>query len=303
MNVSLSPVATTAATSVRTVPRLRLDALELPALAAIWGISFLFMRVAAPAFGPAALVELRLALGALVLAPLLWRARALFPLRLWPKLALVGAINSAVPFALFAWGAERAPAGIGAITSAMTVLFAALVGVLCFGEKIGRRRALALLGGFAGVIVLAAGKTAGAGIGWAVAAGCAAAFLYGVGLHLVRRHLSGLPPVAVAAATLLSAALLMLPRAIAQWPDQPIGARAWGAALMLGLLCTGLAYALFYRLVARIGAARTSLLTYLIPLFGVSWAWLLLDEPVTASMAAAGALILAGVWLARREPH
>lgn len=288
---------------IRLAARLRLDALELPALAAIWGISFLFMRVAAPAFGPVPLVELRLAMGGLVLAPLLWRARAQFPLRLWPKLALIGAVNSAVPFVLFAWGAERAPAGIGAITSAMTVLFAALVGFVFFGEKIGGRRALALLGGFAGVSVLAAGKAAGAGIGWAVAAGCAAAFLYGVGLHLVRRHLGGLPPAAVASSTLLSAALWMLPLALAQWPAQAIAARAWGAALMLGLVCTGLAYLLFYRLVARIGAARTSLVTYLIPLFGVAWAWLLLDEPVTASMAAAGASILAGVWLARRQTH
>ncbi|SDY90552.1 Threonine/homoserine efflux transporter RhtA [Lysobacter sp. yr284] len=297
MNAALAPTGFAA--------RLRLDALELPALAAIWGISFLFMRVAAPAFGPLALVEVRLALGGLVLAPLLWRARAQFPLRLWPKLALVGAINSAVPFALFAWGAERAPAGIGAIASAMTVLFAALVGFAFFGEKIGKRRALALLGGFAGVGVLAAGKSGGTGaaVGWAVAAGCAAAFLYGVGLHLVRRHLGGLPPAAVASATLLSAALLMLPAALAQWPAQPVGARAWAAAALLGLLCTGLAYALFYRLVARIGAARTSLVTYLIPLFGVAWAWLLLGEPVTAPMAAAGALILAGVWLARREAH
>jgi len=298
---ALAPALSSAPTGL--AARLRLDALELPALAAIWGISFLFMRIAAPAFGPVPLVELRLALGGLVLAPWLWRARAQFPLRLWPKLALVGAVNSAVPFVLFAWGAERAPAGIGAITSAMTVLFAALVGFAFFGEKIGGRRALALLGGFAGVSVLAAGKTAGAGIGWAVAAGCAAALLYGVGLHLVRRHLGGLPPAAVASSTLLSAALLMLPLALAQWPAQAIATRAWGAALMLGLLCTGLAYLLFYRLVSRIGAARTSLVTYLIPLFGVAWAWLLLDEPVTASMAAAGALILAGVWLARREAH
>ncbi|MEH6421290.1 DMT family transporter [Pseudomonas sp. CGJS7] len=284
----------------RTTLRDWLSPLELCALAAIWGISFLFMRVAAPEFGPFALVELRLAMGALVLAPFLYRARAQFPLRLWPTLALIGAINSAVPFTLFAWAAERAPAGIGAITSAMTVLFTALVGFLFFGEKIGGRRAVALLSGFAGVAVLAAGKTAGASIGWAVAAGCAAAFLYGVGLNLVRRHLAGLPPAAIAAATLASAALLMLPLAASHWPTQAIGARAWGAALMLGVLCTGLAYVLFYRLVARLGAARTSMVTYLIPLFGVAWAWLLLDEPVTATMAVAGALILGSVALNQR---
>src|SRR5690606_8608787 len=91
----------------------RLASLELLLLGAIWGASFLFMRVAASDFGPVALVEVRLALGALVLLPFLWRARARFPLRLWPKLALIGAINAAVPFILFAWAAERAPAGIG----------------------------------------------------------------------------------------------------------------------------------------------------------------------------------------------
>ncbi|UJB17223.1 MULTISPECIES: DMT family transporter [Lysobacter] len=300
----MSHLATTAGLSQpRTGLRDWHSPLELCALASIWGVSFLFMRVAAPQFGPVALVELRLALGALVLAPLLWKARAQFPLRLWPKLALIGAINSAVPFTLFAWGAERAPAGIGAITSAMTVLFTALVGFMFFGEKIGSRRALALASGFAGVAVLAAGKTAGASIGWAVAAGCAAAFLYGVGLNLVRRHLAGLPAAAIASATLGSAALLMLPLAIANWPAHAIGARPWAAALMLGVLCTGLAYVLFYRLVARIGAARTSMVTYLIPLFGVAWAWLLLDEPVTASMAVAGVLILGSLALNQRAAH
>jgi drug/metabolite transporter (DMT)-like permease len=154
-----------------------LTPLELGVLGAIWGASFLFMRVAAKDFGPFALVEVRLALGSLVLLPFLWRARAQFPARSWPKLALIGAINSAVPFLLFAWGAERAPAGIGAIANAMTVLFTALVGALFFGEAIGRARVVALLVGFVGVVVLASGKTAGAGVGLAVAAGAAAAIL------------------------------------------------------------------------------------------------------------------------------
>src|SRR5690606_39242228 len=119
--------------------------LELLALGAVWGGSFLFMRVAAPEFGPYALVELRLALGAMVLLPFLWLARAQFPLRIWPKLAAIGVVNSALPFLLFAWAAQRAPAAIGAICNAMVVLFAALVAYLVFGEKIGARRAVALL--------------------------------------------------------------------------------------------------------------------------------------------------------------
>jgi drug/metabolite transporter (DMT)-like permease len=277
-----------------------LTPLELGVLGAIWGASFLFMRVAAKDFGPFALVEVRLALGALVLLPFLWRARAQFPARSWPKLALIGAINSAVPFLLFAWGAERAPAGIGAIANAMTVLFTALVGALFFGEAIGRARVVALLVGFVGVVVLASGKTAGAGVGLAVAAGAAAAFLYGIGINLVRRHLTGLPPAAVASATLGTSALLTLPFALAQWPAHAVPVASWASAAMLGVLCTGAAFVMYYRLIARIGASRASTVTYLIPVFGIAWAWLLLGEPLTPSMGISGALILGSVALSQR---
>lgn len=277
-----------------------LDPLELGVLGAIWGASFLFMRVAANDFGPAPLVEVRLALGSLVLLPFLWRDRSRFPLRLWPKLALIGAINSALPFLLFAWAAQRAPAGIGAIANAMTVLFTALVGFLFFGERIGTRRALALVVGFVGVVVLASGKAAGMSIGAAAAAGALASLLYGLGINLVRRHLGGLPPATVASATLGSAALLTLPVAIATWPVQPLPAAAWLSAAMLGVLCTGIAFVMYYRLIARIGASRASTVTYLVPLFGVGWAWWLLDEPLTWTMALAGMLILGSVAFSQR---
>jgi drug/metabolite transporter (DMT)-like permease len=295
-----SRMSSVSATRTSPVSETFLTPLELGVLGAIWGASFLFMRIAAKDFGPFALVEVRLALGSLVLLPFLWRNRAQFPLKLWPKLAMIGAINSAVPFMLFAWGAERAPAGIGAIANAMTVLFTALVGFLFFGEKIGRTRAIALVAGFAGVVVLASGKTAGANIGGAVAAGAAASFLYGIGINLVRRHLTGLPPAAVASATLGTSALLTLPFALATWPAQPIPTVSWLSAAMLGVLCTGAAFVLYYRLIARIGASRASTVTYLIPVFGVAWAWMLLDEPLTLTMAISGALILGSVALSQR---
>lgn len=272
-----------------------LTPLELVLLAAVWGISFMFQRVAAPEFGTAPLSELRLAFGAIVLLPFLWRQRRAFPPGIWPKILLVGAINSAVPFALFAWAAQNAPAGISAITNAMAVLFTALVGFMFFGERIGIRRAGALLVGFSGVVVLASGKTAGASLGWAVAAGCAAAFLYGVGVHSLRRYFSGLPQAALAAATLGTSALLMLPFAIVQWPTTPVSMEAWLSAGLLGVVCTGLAYAIYYRLVQRIGASRAVTVTYLVPLFAVGWAWWLLDEPLTLSMGVAGLLILGSV--------
>src|SRR3546814_4036084 len=107
--------------------------------------------------------------------------------------------------------------------------------------------------------------------------------------------LTGLPPAAVAAATLGTSALLVLPFAIAAWPEHAIPMQSWFSASMLGVLCTGIAFVMYYRLIARIGASRASTVTYLVPLFGVAWAWMLLDEPLTLAMGIAGELILGSV--------
>lgn len=276
--------------------------LELAVLGAIWGGSFLFMRVAATDFGPVPLVEMRLSLGALILLPFLWQARALFTPRLWLTIAGIATVNSVIPFALFAWAAERAPAGIGAISNAMTVMFTALVAFIFYGERISGRRALGLAAGFAGVVFLASGRVAGTSVWPAALAGTAAALLYGVGINLVRRHLTAYPPVSIAAAALVSAAVLLSPLAIYTWPHHPIAAASWGSAALLGVLCTGVAFVLYYRLIYRIGAMRASTVTYLIPFFGVIWAWIVLGEPLTLSMAVAGALILSGVALSQQRP-
>jgi drug/metabolite transporter (DMT)-like permease len=275
--------------------------LELTLLGAVWGGSFLFMRVAASDFGPLPLVEVRLALGALALMPFLWRARAQFTVGLWLRVAGIALVNSVLPFLLFAWGAERAPAGIGAITNAMTVMFTTLVAFMLYGEHISPRRAAGLVVGFLGVWVLASGKIAGASVGSAALAGTAASLCYGFGINFVRRYLTGFPPAALAAANLASGAVLLAPFAFYRWPAHPIGAASWGSAVLLGVLCTGVAFVFYYRLIARIGAARTSTVTYLIPLFAVIWAWLLLGEPLTLTMALAGLMILAGVGLSQQR--
>jgi len=274
-----------------------LTPLELVILGAIWGGSFLFMRVAAGDFGPFGLVEVRLFLGAVVLVPFLWGARTQFDARLWLRLAGIAAVNSAIPFVLFAWGAERAPAGVGAIANATTVMFTALVALIFYEESISGRRAVGLVAGFIGVVVLASGKIGGVSVWPAALAGTGAALLYGIGMNLIRRHLVGVPPGAVAGATLLCAAALISPIALATWPSAPIPALSWLCAVLLGVLCTGFAFVLYYRLIHRIGAPSASTVTYLVPLFGVLWAWLALGEPLTGTMAIAAALILGGVAL------
>lgn len=276
-------------------------ALELLALAAIWGGSYLFMRISAASFGPLPLVDLRLFLGAMVLAPFLWRERAHFAAARWGKIAAIAAINSAIPFLLFAWGAERAPAGVGAIVNSMAVPFAALAAFALLGERIGGRRALALLAGLVGVAVLAGGHIAGASLGAAVAAGTLASLCYGVSANLIKRYLSDLPPIALAGATLTCGAVALAPFALASWPSAPLPAHVWLSGVLLGVLCTGIAYALYFRLIQRLGATRAAMVIYLVPIFGMAWAWLFLGEPLTANMALGGALILGGLVFGQRE--
>jgi drug/metabolite transporter (DMT)-like permease len=295
------PVTITPAAAVAPETARWLTPVELTVLGAIWGGSFLFMRVAASDFGPFALVEVRLVLGAIVLLPFLWRARAQFTPGLWLHLTWISAINSAIPFILFAWGAERAPAGIGAITNSMAVMFAALIAFIFYGEQIGPTRAVGMLAGFVGVVVLASGKTAGASVAPAALAGTGAAFLYGIGVNVIRRHLKGIPASAIAAATLSTASLLVAPLALYNWPRHTIPTTSWVSAILLGVLCTGTAFAIYYRLIHRIGAPRAAAVTYLVPIFGVIWAWLALGEPPTVTMAAAAALILGGVALSQQR--
>jgi drug/metabolite transporter (DMT)-like permease len=278
-----------------------LTPLELTLLGAIWGASFLFMRVSAREFGALPLVEVRLTLGALILLPLLWRGRAQFKRAHVLPLIVISAINSAIPFALFAWAAQRAPAGIGAITNATAVMFTALVAFAFYGEHISKRRAVGLIAGFVGVVVLASGKTAGGSVWSAALAGTFAALLYGIGGNLVRRQLVGIPPGTVAAATLACASVLLAPLAIYSWPSTAIPPHSWASAVLLGVLCTGFAYLIYFRMIYRVGAPRAATVTYLIPLFGVIWAWIALGEPLTLTMGIAGALILGGVALSQQR--
>ncbi len=273
--------------------------LELTALGAIWGASFLFMRVAAPEFGALPLASVRLLFGALALLPLLWFARHALPARRWPLLALIGVINSAIPFALFAWAASRAPAGISAIANSTTVLFTALVAYIAYREPIDLKRGIGLGLGFFGVVVLSGADATGIQATWGALAGVLAALCYGISVNVIRRKLGDLPPAAVAASTLVFAALALAPFGAAAWPETSISAKAWASAITIGVLRSGIAYVLYFRLIRRVGPARAVTVTYLVPLFAVAWAWLVLGEPLTASMAIAGALILGGVALAQ----
>ncbi|WP_433704499.1 DMT family transporter [Paraburkholderia sacchari] len=284
---------------------------QLVFLAALWGGSFLFIRVGVTDLGVAPLMALRVGIGALFLLFVLFSRRspreALGTLRehAWP-LFVVGILNSAAPFCLFAWAELTLSAGVTSVINATTPLFGAVVAYLWLKDRLSGLRIAGLAIGFAGVLALVwdqiatragDGASTSATVVAAGAALCAAA-LYGVAASFTKRHLTGVDPLTVAAGTMTAATIVLAPFALATWPHAAVSLHAWGAALCLGVACTGVAYLLFFRLIAAIGPARTITVTFVIPVFGILWGALFLDEHVSMGMIEACAAILMGTSLA-----
>jgi drug/metabolite transporter (DMT)-like permease len=274
----------------------RRDLFDLILLGAIWGAAFLFTRVAVPEFGPVALVEVRVFIAAVVvMAVAIARGKVGELKGRWGALTIIAALNTAVPFALFAYATRTVPAGFAAVLNSTVPLFGALVGRGFFGEKLGRTRAFGLAIGFAGVLVLVAPRLDLAGSPLAIAAALSASFMYAIAAHLTRRILPGVNSLVIAAGSLVaSVGLLAVPAALLLPPKMP-SLGAWSSTIALAVLCTGIAYILYFRLLERVGATGAVAVTYLIPLFGMIWGGIFLGERLTFAMAAGSALILLGV--------
>jgi len=277
------------------------DASELLILAALWGASFLFMRVAAPVFGPVALIELRVGLAAALLLPVLaWHGQLGVLRRRGAALLFVGLTNSALPFVLYAWAALSVTAGFASIVNATSPLFAALVAWLWLKDRLSPAALTGLLVGLLGVVVLVWGRASfhAGGSGWAVLACLGATLNYGVAANFTKRHLAGVEPMAIATGSQLYAALLLAPAAVWLWPSGNPGSEAWSAVVLLAVGCTGIAYILYFRLIANVGPARAIAVTFLIPVFGMLWGALFLGEAITPNMLGGCAVILMGTGLA-----
>lgn len=277
---------------------------DLVVLGALWGASFLFMRVAAPAFGPVPLIFVRVTIAALLLLPMLLRqqgglaqARAVAA-----PLALVGAINTAIPFTLLAFAALTLPAGLSSVLNASVPLFGGLIGFLWLGQRPSRQRTLGLAAGFGGVLVLAWPRLTSVHDWRAVVAALGATVLYALSAHVTQRSLAGVRPLVLAGGSMVAASLMLAPLAVVAWPAAPPAASAWLYAGLLGVGCTALAYLLYFRLLARAGPSTAMAVTYLIPVFGVTWGALLLDERLPASAILGALLVLGGVALATWTP-
>jgi drug/metabolite transporter (DMT)-like permease len=285
-------------------------------LAALWGASYLFIKLAVHDLAPATLVAFRLALSWPLLFALLAARSGVRPalreLRgAWRACVVLGVLNAAVPFWLIAWGEEHVDSGVAAIANASVPIFVVLL-ALRFrpSERVTGGRLLGIVVGFAGVGVLAGVKPSG---GWLAVAGTLAVVVaslsYACAQLYAARAVSGTSGLALATGSMFVAMLVLAPLAVAQLPSHAPGWKAYLGVGGLAVLGTVIAQIVFYRLVRDYGPSRTSLVTYLLPATALLYGALILGEPLRPTELAGMALILAGVALgsgvvrlARRAP-
>ena len=272
----------------------------LGALAAIWGGSFLFLRIGAPALGPVALIEVRvlLASAALLGFALLTRRRVRIAHRWWQYLVL-GATNAAVPFTLIAAAELRIDAGLAAILNATTPVFTALVAWAWSRARLTPLKIAGVVLGVAGVGVLVGGGKGLHGV-WALlpaASSLLAALSYGVASVFSERYLRGEKPLDIAIGQQIGATLLLMPVSLLFLPRARPDGAVIVSVLMLAVVCTAVAYLLFFALIHSVGALGTSTVTFLVPVFAVIWGALFLGESVSLRMALGLLVILSSVAL------
>jgi drug/metabolite transporter (DMT)-like permease len=273
------------------------DAFRLLALAIIWSASFVFIRVLAPVLGPAWVATARLLLGgaALVLGFVVLR-RHLDVARHWRSYLLVGLVNSSAPFLLFAYAALVLPASYLVILNAVLPLFGAVASALWLDEPLDARKLAGLSAGIVGVMLVsqAGPLRPDAGFAMAVAASLAAVACYALAGVWLKRHGRALQPIAVAGWSQLLGGLALLPLAAFAPIHGPLTTTIIVNMLLLALLCSAVAYLLYFRLIADVGPTRAMTVTFLMPAFGLLWGRLFLDETITPAMLAGAALIIGG---------
>lgn len=276
------------------------DALMLVVLAAVWGGSFVLIRISVPSFGPTALVTARVLLAAVLLFAFAAALRRQLVLRPYARRLLVlGALNAALPYVLISAAELRLTASFAALLNATVPLFATWFGALWLEERLTPARWVGLFAGMVGVATMVGWSPVPltAGTSLAVLAMLAGSASYALSGIYTKLRLGGVPAYTLAFGQQLGALVWLALPSVAFAPRSVPPAPALLATLALGVLCTAFAYLLYFRLIDRVGPTKTSTVTYVVPAFGALWGTLFLDEPVTAGMVAGFACVLVSVML------
>lgn len=282
----------------------RRDALDMFLLSAFWGVSFLLIRLSGEVFPPVWVALLRSVFGAAVLLVALRLGRhSLPPARLWKPLLLVALFNNVIPWSFFAWGEQTVSSNIAAIINATTPLFALLIGLTLRDTRLSGLTLGGVLLGMGGVALTVSG---GLGGGHATLHGVVILLLaslgYAVATTIAKRTLGGLNPVGLATTQLGLSSVMLLPVALIGPAPAPLTVTALGAVAFLGVVGSGLAYLLYYGLLARVSPTQVTAVTYALPVWGLGWG-ALAGEPVGALSVLGVLVVLAGLGLINLPPR
>jgi len=277
------------------------DILLLLGLSAIWGSSFIFIRYLVPLIGPVATADIRMFLAGAVLVVLFLAIRFKSDWRKnWRRFLIIGVLNSAIPFVLYSIAALYLPAAMEAIFNSMSPMFGAIFAAFWLAERLTVAKIAGLVLGIAGVVVMSSLGNLPANIetSLSILACLLAPMCYGLAGVYIKRRAGGVKPLAIAGGSQLLGGLALMPFLLAS--PLPLSALSAPVVLLVvafALLCSALAYVIYYKLIADVGPTKALTVTFLIPVFAMLWGVLLIGESVTPSMAAGAVIILAGTFL------
>lgn len=267
---------------------------QLVGLSALWGASFLFLRIASPLLGPTVMATSRVLLATVTLAALMMLLREPWPWRHWRELSLLALLALSAPFLLYAWAALRLPAGYSALLNTTVVLFGTLASAWHGQDTLSGRKLIGCVIGFVGVaLILQLGpvpldeSTLLAALACITAAAC-----YGVSTPLMKKATERMQPLAIATGISAAAFVMLLPAGLWGLPNARFTPTAMGALLVMGVVTSGLAYWLNLRIIRHVSPVAATSPAFLIPVFGVTWGHLFLGETLSSGIFAGGALVL-----------
>lgn len=274
-------------------------------LSALWGGSYLFMRLCVGILQPLAIVECRLVIAATFMGCLLllvpkWRSYLRLQAQAWKKLVFIALFNSVIPFLVIAYAIQFINAGTGSVLNATSPIWTAMIGAFWFGEKLTPSRIAGLVIGFLGIVFLMWGKAGfgGDGVGLAVVAAMVGTLSYGICSNYLKRYASDLPPLTITFWSTFIAAILLLYPASFAIPVNDLPIKALVGIVGLGIFSTAIAYMLFFRLAESAGATVAITVTFLVPVFSMLWGEIFLGEEVTLRMLLGALIVLSGTALA-----
>ena len=266
-------------------------------LGALWGSAFMFIKVATPEFGPVALVNTRLVIASMIFLPILLRNKYIHLLRpIWKQVLVLAIMNNAIPFTLFSYASFGADSNILAILNATTAFNTMMIAYIWIGENVSIKQLIGLIVGFIGVFILVNPQNSSTTLISSLSA-LLAAFFYSFSTVYIQKNSVNANKMVLIGWSIIFSAVIMLPVTIFYLPDAMPSAAAISSAIWLGAISTGLGFIGYVRLIDKIGAVKTSTVAYFLPVFGIIWGAIFLDEAITSTIIIGCFIVLIGIYL------